>query len=176
MKPRRRIIAVDPGTQVAGFAIGDYDCDSGKNLVLLDCEAIHVEGTRPFRLNWLHERLTALFKKWATERVDICVERAWVGPNPQTAIIVGEARGVVLACIGAVRRARHFDYPAYDVRKSLGVPSVKDGGTKYDTARIVKVILKIPDATELPLDATDAAGILVHHYLQGNKLHPYERE
>jgi crossover junction endodeoxyribonuclease RuvC len=173
MKPRRRIIAVDPGTVVSGVAVADYDSDSGKNLVLLDCAAITVEGSRPFRLNWLLEKLQAFFKKWGTERVDVCVERAWVGKNPQTAIIIGEARGVILAAAGGIRRARFFDYMTPHVRKSLGLGR---DGDKYQTAIIVKAILKIPEDVELPLDATDAAAILVHHYLQGNKLHPYERD
>ena len=173
MKPRRRIIAVDPGTVVAGVAVADHDCDSGKNLELLDCAAIAVEGSRPFRLNWLREKLDLFFKKWATERVDVCVERAWVGKNPQTAIIIGEARGVVLASAGAIRRARFFDYAPYDVKKSV---AGHRSAEKYLVAQVVRSILRIPDEIELPLDATDAAAILVHHYLQGNKLHPYERE
>jgi len=173
MKPRRRIIAVDPGTLVAGVAVADHDCDSGKNLELLDCEAITVEGSRPFRLAWLFEKLTVFFKKWGTERVDICVERAWVGKNPQTAIIIGEARGVVLAAAGTLRRARYFDYAAYDVKKSVGG---NRSAEKYLIAQVVRSILRIPERVELPLDATDAAAILVHHYLQGNRLHPYERE
>lgn len=173
MKPRRRIIAVDPGTLVAGVAVADHDCDSGKNLELLDCEAIAVEGSRPFRLHWLREKLDRFFGKWATERVDVCVERAWVGKNPQTAIIVGEARGAVLASAGGIRRARFFDYAAYDVKRSVGGNVSAD---KYLVAQVVRNILRIPEAVELPLDATDAAAILVHHYLQGNKLHPYERE
>lgn len=173
MKPRRRIIAVDPGTVVAGVAVADHDCDSGKNLELLDCEAITVEGSRPFRLNWLREKLDVFFRKWATERVDVCVERAWVGKNPQTAIIIGEARGVVLASAGAIRRARFFDYPTFQIRKTVGG---NKGADKYLIAQVVRSILRVPETVELPLDATDAAAILVHHYLQGNKLHPWERE
>ncbi len=176
MKPHRRIIAVDPGTEFAGVAVADYETDSGKNLVLLDCEVIRASGTRPFRLNVLHKRLTKFFEQWATDRFDVAVERAWVGPNPQTAIIVGEARGVVLSVAGKYNvESRQFDYAAYDVRKSLGVKSTKDGGTKYHVAQIVRAILRIPDQVELALDATDAAALLVHHYLQGSKLHPLDR-
>ncbi len=176
MKARRRVIAVDPGTEVAGLAVADYECDSGKGLTLLECDVVRAQGARPFRLHVLHKRLSKFFAKWATDRFDVVVERAWVGPNPQTAIIVGEARGVVLAVAGGFNDvSRQFDYAAYDVRKSLGVPTTKNGGSKYDTARIVRAILRVPEQVELPLDATDAAAILVHHYLQGTKLHPLER-
>ncbi len=176
MKARRRIIAIDPGTEVAGVAVADYECDTGKGLTLLDCDVVRAQGARPFRLHVLHKRLTKFFQKWATDRFDVAVERAWVGPNPQTAIIVGEARGVVLAVAGGYNDvSRQFDYAAYDVRKSLGVKGTKDGGTKFMVAQVVRAILRVPDEVELALDATDAAALLVHHYLQGNKLHPYDR-
>ncbi len=161
-RSRRRIVGVDPGTEVCGFCVVDYDSDSGKDVRLLECGVIRAEGRRPFRLFWLHEKLSALFKRQAGIPLDVAVERAFVGKNAATAIVIGEARGVVLAAAGALEDARLFDYSPMEAKKSIGGSG---SATKWTVAAAVRGILRLEE--DLPLDATDAASIALHHYLKG---------
>ncbi len=163
-RARRRIIGIDPGTEVAGFCILDFDTDSGKDVRLLDVGVIRVEGRRHFRLWWLHEKLVELFSKHKGVALDVVVERAFVFKNPSTAIVIGEARGVVLAAAGGLEDARLYDVSPMEAKKSVGG---RGDASKYTVAAAAKAILGIDE--ELPLDATDAASIALHHYLKGRR-------
>ena len=158
MGAKRYIVGLDPGTEKVGFALMEDDLDTRGDLRLLDHELIAVEGTRPFRLYWIHERLTKLFSKLRDRRLDVAVEKMFISNNPATAIILGEARGVVLAAAGAVPKARLFDYFPSEHKKTV---AGHGGATKYQAMLAVRLILKID--VDLPLDVADACCIGVHH-------------
>lgn len=164
MGEKRLIVAVDPGTEKVGVAILEQDLDTKQMPVLLEHELIHAQGDRPFRLFWIHERLTELVAKYRKKyrRIDFAIEKMFMGDNPATCIILGEARGVVLAAAGSVPKARIFDYFPAQHKKSVGGHG---GATKYQVMLAVRVMLGISE--ELPLDVSDACSIGIHHAMFG---------
>lgn len=155
---RRYIVAVDPGTVSVGVAVLEDELDSGRGLRLLDHALIQPQGQKHFRLFWIHEKLTEIFLKFGDRRLDIAIERMFVGNNPSTAIVLGEARGAVLAAAGAVKLARIFDYSPGEHKRSV---SGNGQAQKYQCMLAVRAILKLDE--DLPLDVADAACLGVHH-------------
>lgn len=163
MGDKRLIVAVDPGTENVGVAILEQDLDTKEMPRLLEHELIRAQGTRPFRLYWIHERLTEIIQKYKKyRRIDVAVERMFIDKNPQTALALGEAHGVVLAAAGSVPKARIFDYFPAQHKKSVGGHG---GATKYQVALAVRVMLKLDEM--LPLDVSDACSIGLHHAMFG---------
>lgn len=159
MGDKRVIIGIDPGTEFVGFAVLEQDLDRKDTPRPLEHDLIRAQGSRPFRLFWIHEKLRELFERHrARRRIDVAVELMFVGNNPQTSMILGEARGVVMAAAGAVPKARIFDYAPSSHKKSV---AGHGGATKYQAMLAVRLLLGLEG--DLPLDVSDAYCIAVHH-------------
>lgn len=162
MPAMRWIVGCDPGTSEVGVAVLEEDIETRSGLRLVDHELISVEGTRPFRLHWIHERLTKIFQRLKKtdpgRRMDVAVELMFVWKSPKVAIVMGEARGIILAAAGAVPKARIFDYQPSSMKKAIA-----DHGhaEKAQVAAAVSLKLGLPDL--LPLDVADAAGLAILH-------------
>lgn len=161
----RWIVGVDPGTEWAGVAILEQDVESRTGLKLVDHEHIKVQGQRPFRLYWIHERLTKIFQRLKAQdpgrRMDVAVELMFMGDNPKTSIILGEARGVILAAAGAVPKARIFDYSPSEMKARVAGHGHAE---KAQVACAVSLTLKLDYL--LPLDVADAAGHAILHSMK----------
>jgi len=159
MGEKRIIVGIDPGSEFAGVAVLEQDLDRKDTPRPLEHDLIRAQGTRPFRLYWIHEKLAELFQRYKTaKRIDVAIELMFLGNNPKTSIILGEARGVVLAAAGAVPKARIFDYAPSSHKKSV---AGHGGATKYQAMLAVRLLLGITE--DLPLDVSDAYCIAVHH-------------
>ena len=93
-----RILGIDPGSNATGFGVVERD---GGRLV-------HVaHGTlRPargqsmaLRLAEIHAGVVALIAQYAPTHV--AIEKIFVAASPRSALVLGQARGVALAAIGA---------------------------------------------------------------------------
>lgn len=161
---KRRIVGVDPGTEFVGFGVLEHDLDSGLGLRLLESGRIHAQGSKAFRLFWIHEKMEALFLKYKDQRIDLAMEQTFVGRDARGAIVMGEGRGAILAAAGAVRGLRPFDYMPSEAKKSI---AGNGGASKYQVAAAVSVILKLKEM--VPLDESDAISIGLHHYQKGTE-------
>jgi crossover junction endodeoxyribonuclease RuvC len=165
MPSLRWIVGVDPGTAQCGVAILEENVESRTGLRLVDHEWVNADGPRHFRLYWIHERLTKIFRRLKdmdpSRRMDVAVELMFMGDNPKTSIILGEARGVILAAVGAVPRARIFDYPPAMMKKEV---AGHGSAEKAQVAAAVSLKLGLPEL--LPLDVADAAGHAILHSMK----------
>ncbi|HYE98923.1 MAG TPA: crossover junction endodeoxyribonuclease RuvC [Planctomycetota bacterium] len=166
MPALRWIVGCDPGTAEAGIAILEEDIETRSGLRLVDHEHICVEGSRAFRLYWIHERLTKIFQRLKEtdpgRRMDVAVEFMFAGArNPKTSMVMGEARGIILAAAGAVPKVRIFDYSPSAMKKAIA-----DHGfaQKAQVAAAVSLKLNLPEL--LPLDVADAAGLAILHSMR----------
>lgn len=163
MPRQRRIIGVDPGTEFVGWAVLEHDLDSGRGLRLLESGRIHAQGTKAFRLFWIHEKIEALFQKYADQRIDLAIEQTFVGRNAAGAIVMGEGRGSILAAAGAVKGVRVYDYMPACAKKSI---AGNGAATKYQVAAAVSLMLNLKQC--VPLDESDAISIALHHFHLGS--------
>jgi len=93
----RRLIGIDPGTQVAGWGIVE---PQGGQLCMVACGALKGGGAKKpmsHRLRVIFEQLEAIL---AEHRPDAAgLEETFAGQNPKSAIAMGQGRGVALLAL-----------------------------------------------------------------------------
>lgn len=109
------VLGVDPGTRLAGYAVlvvarGVVECrDIG--VVVLPPEL-----TLPRRLARLSVEMSRLVERYAPDGV--AVEQAIYAQNVRTALVLGQARGVVVGA-AALAGAEVFEYSPREVKRAV---------------------------------------------------------
>jgi len=158
-----RILGIDPGTQVCGYAVLESD---GHEARVLECGT--VAGGRghgvPERLKVIYNGLRSVIERLQPDVV--AVEGAFFGKNVRSALKIGEARGVALLA-AATGGLDVVEYAPAAVKRAV----VGHGRAhKSQVQQMVKVICHLPD-DPMPEDATDALAIaLCHHHRAGTNL------
>ena len=151
----RSVLGIDPGTARMGYAVVRQD---GSRLNLLSCGVIETTSTSPMptRLAVLYDALVALIDKF--EPTELAVEELFFNRNVQSALSVGQARGVALLA-AAHRRLPVYDYTPLQVKESVtGFGRAR----KEQIQEMVRVLLDLKSVPQ-PDDAADAAAIGVCH-------------
>lgn len=146
-------LGIDPGTAICGFGVVGLD---GGRLHLIDAGCIRTESdeTDANRLRQLHHALQQLLAEHHPERVG--VERLFFQRNVQTAMAVGQARGVALLV------AAEADLPIDEPTPNEVKQAVCGNGAaeKQQVAAMVQRLLGVSLAG-VPDDATDALAIAI---------------
>ena len=146
-------LGIDPGTATCGFGVVEL---RDGNLRLVDAGVIRTSPseTDAARLNQLHGALAALLAEHRPERMG--VERLFFQRNVQTAMAVGQARGVAL--LVAAQAGLPVDEPTpNEVKQQVcGNGSADKEQVASMVARLLSVSLEgVPD------DATDALAVAI---------------
>lgn len=146
-------LGIDPGTAACGFGV--VALESGR-LRLVDAGVIRTSGTDTdaVRLRQLHDALAALVTQHRPERVG--VERLFFQRNVQTAMAVGQARGIAL--LVAAEAGLAVDEPTpNEVKQAVCGNGAAD---KAQVAAMVSRLLQVQLAS-VPDDATDALAVAI---------------
>ena len=146
-------IGIDPGTAICGFGVVSLD---GGALRLIDAGCIRTSSdeTDAARLHQLHGAIRQLLGEHRPERVGI--ERLFFQRNVQTAMAVGQARGVAL--LAAAEAGLPVDEPTpNEVKQTICGNGSAD---KQQVAAMVDRLLGVSLAN-VPDDATDALAIAI---------------
>jgi crossover junction endodeoxyribonuclease RuvC len=148
------IAGIDPGTHAMGLAVVRLEGHAlrAEELVVIRGRT---QASQPERLAEIADRLMWYLKRYRPEKV--AIERAFVGKNPQSAIAIGEARGVAMACAKMACDAKITEYTPSAARKAV---MGKGNADKQEIRQVVRRILKVDDL-ELSLDASDAACLAI---------------
>ena len=146
-------LGIDPGTATCGFGV--VSLENG-DLRLVDAGVIRTasDETDGARLRQLHDALSTLLAEHAPDRVG--VERLFFQRNVQTAMAVGQARGVAL--LAAAQAGLTADEPTpNEVKQAVcGNGAADKGQVAGMVARLLGVSLAgVPD------DATDALAVAI---------------
>lgn len=144
------ILGIDPGIGRTGYA---FLQKTGSKIALLESGCITTKpGPEAKRLLEIKQDLDALIKKWRPEA--ICVESLFFAANAKTAMMVGQARGVVV-----VTAAEH-QLKIIEVTP-LQVKMAATGYGKADKPQVQRMIVKLLNLKKIPKpdDAADAAAI-----------------
>jgi crossover junction endodeoxyribonuclease RuvC len=146
-------LGIDPGTARCGFGVVALD---GGHLRLVDAGVIRTDssGTDADRLRGLHAALVELLGQHRPQRVG--VERLFFQRNVQTAMAVGQARGVAL--LAAAQAGLLVDEPTpNEVKQAVcGNGAADKGQVAAMVARLLGVTIDgVPD------DATDALAVAI---------------
>lgn len=149
-----RIIGIDPGLRNLGWGI--VDCE-GTRLSFVACGSVHSNAKLSLadRLRGLHDGLAAVIH--AHQPHEAAVEETFVNRDPQSALKLGQARGVALL-VPALAGLPVAEYAANLVKKTV----VGAGhAEKAQVAMMVKVLLPKSDAKSA--DAADALALAICH-------------
>jgi crossover junction endodeoxyribonuclease RuvC len=148
-----RILGIDPGSRVLGYAV----VDAGARLGYVECGVLTAPARHPLEKR-LAELSSGLEEIIAELRPDeVAVEDVFTSRNARSALALGHARGVVLAVAGRAGLRVSAYAPA---RVKLAVTG-RGRAPKEQVARMVRALMGM---TTLPrADAADALAVAVAH-------------
>ena len=146
-------LGIDPGTAICGFGV--VALEEGE-LRLLDAGVVRTSSASSDaeRLHLLHGALASLVAQHAPQRIG--VERLFFQRNVQTAMAVGQARGVAL--LVAAEAGLGVDEPTpNEVKQTICGNGAAD---KQQVAAMVARLLHV-SLDGVPDDATDALAVAI---------------
>jgi len=150
-----RILGIDPGTARTGYGVVDA-LDTGVQSVVYGCICTDKNTAKEKRLQILHEKVSELL---STHRPDVMAqELLFFSRNSKTAMVVGEARGVILLA-AAQSNVPVCEYTPLQVKGSL---SGYGRSSKDDIREMVKLHLGLSTIRGTD-DAADALAIALCH-------------
>ncbi len=153
-----RILAIDPGSTVTGYGVIDV---VGKHSRYIDSGCMRLGSeAMPTRLMMIHQGVQELIATYQPR--EFAIEQIFMHANPNSALKLGQARGVALA-VAALHGLPIAEYAPKAIKNAV----VGTGGAdKAQVQHMVKVILQLQG--KLQSDAGDALAIaLTHaHHLQ----------
>ncbi|MEO7391604.1 MAG: crossover junction endodeoxyribonuclease RuvC [Ramlibacter sp.] len=151
-----RILGIDPGLQTTGFGVIDV---AGHALTYVASGTItttHLaRGDLPARLKVLFDGIAEVKQRYSPDVA--AVEIVFVNVNPQSTLLLGQARGACVTALVACDLAV-AEYTALQMKQAIAGHG-KAG--KAQVQEMVKRLLKLPG---LPgQDAADALGLAITH-------------
>jgi crossover junction endodeoxyribonuclease RuvC len=145
-----RVLGIDPGSSATGFGLIERKAGAMRHLrhgVLRPPRGADLAE----RLDFLHRELLAIVAHEAPEIA--VVERVFVAANPRSALVLGQARGAILASLGAAG-VPVAELAARQVKKAV----TGSGATgKAQMQMMVAKLLSLDVAP--PTDAADALAL-----------------
>lgn len=151
-----RVLGIDPGLQTTGFGLVDVD---GARLHYVASGTIRTrdaaQGDLPARLKIIFDGIQEVIRRY--EPSCASVEIVFVNVNPQSTLLLGQARGAALA--GLVSRDLPVsEYTALQMKKAI---------TGHGHARKEQIQAMVARLLDLPAepskDAADALGLAICH-------------
>ena len=151
-----RILGIDPGLRTTGFGVIDVDGSDLRYVASGTISTLHlVKGQLPERLKVLFDGICEVVQRYEPDSAS--VEIVFVNVNPQSTLLLGQARG---ACITALvsNQLPVAEYTALQMKQAVVGYGRAD---KNQIQEMVKRLLALPG---LPgPDAADALGLAITH-------------
>lgn len=155
-----RILGIDPGLRVTGFGVIDK---LGQQLVYVASGCIRTPvGELPQRLKSIINGLGEVIAAYSPEQV--VVEKVFVNVNPQSTLLLGQARGAAI-CAAILKDLPVAEYTALQVKQAV----VGNGhAAKEQVQDMVRRLLKLEGDPQA--DAADALACAICHAHGGQGL------
>ena len=154
---KTRILGIDPGLNITGYGVLAID---GSDVTMVEAGVVRSVRSKDMgkRLHSLHEGITEVIESLAPDCIGL-EELYSHYERPQTAIIMGHARGVI--CLAAAQSQLPVcHYAATQVKKIL---TGNGRAPKNQVQLAVTRHLNLPETPEPP-DVADALAIALCHY------------
>ena len=162
METPKRILGIDPGTNVLGFAIIDAD---KKNIVVVEMGVVtfaHISSDdHTVKLRYIFEQVQDLIQLHKPS--EMAIEAPFFGKNVQSMLKLGRAQGVAIAA-GMVNHLVITEYMPKKIKKAV---TGNGNASKEQVAGMLETILHTK-FTEKYFDATDALATAICHWYQGS--------
>lgn len=148
------ILGIDPGIADTGYGL--IEKDKKGNLSCLDYGTIKTSSRIEVaeRLEIINDELTDIIKKYRPSLM--AVEQLFFCKNVKTALVVGQARGVILLT-ARQNKIRLVEFTPLEVKQAVSSYGQAD---KVQVQRMVKLILNLKEIPK-PDDAADALAIAI---------------
>ena len=152
-KAAKIILGLDPGLADTGFGVIEQ---RGQKLTLRAYGTIKTKAHQPMgeRLKIIRQDLQTIIKKYRPELA--AVEQLFFAKNAKTAMVVGQARGVIILTL-AENQLDYREFTPLQVKMTL---TNFGQAPKKQVQQMVKVLLKLESAPR-PDDAADALAIAI---------------
>ncbi|MBN9440121.1 crossover junction endodeoxyribonuclease RuvC [Bosea sp. (in: a-proteobacteria)] len=149
-----RILGIDPGLRKTGWGV---ILSEGTKLAFIACGVVESEqkATLAERLRQLHDGIAGVIAAHAPG--EVAVEETFVNRDPQSALKLGQARGVALV-VPALAGLEVAEYAANLVKKTVVGVGHAD---KKQVQAMIRVLL--PKAETKSADAADALAVAICH-------------
>lgn len=149
-----RILGIDPGLRKTGWGV---ILSEGTKLAFIACGVVESEQKAPLaeRLRQLHDGIAGVIAAHAPG--EVAVEETFVNRDPQSALKLGQARGVALV-VPALAGLEVSEYAANLVKKTVVGVGHAD---KKQVQAMIRVLL--PKAETKSADAADALAVAICH-------------
>jgi crossover junction endodeoxyribonuclease RuvC len=149
------ILGVDPGTLITGYGVIKKN---GTTLQVLDVGVIKIPSSdmMPLRLKRIYASLCAIIERFHPD--EFAIETAFYSKNAQSALKIGQARGVSILA-GVNFEVPVTEYSPREVKKAV----VGNGAaSKEQVQYMITKLLKLKTAPAY-FDATDALAVAICH-------------
>jgi len=150
-----RILGVDPGTIILGFAVVE-EIKKECRAVDFGCLKFSMKAPFPQRLKAIYDGLTEVIEKYRPD--EFAIENLFYAENAKVAIKMGHARGVaILAAVN--KQIPTSEYTPKEIKQSV----VGNGSaSKQQVQKMVQQILSLREVP-VPYDASDALAVALCH-------------
>lgn len=149
------ILGVDPGTLIAGHAVIERN---GTALTLLDVGVIRNAGSdsMPLRLKRIYSTLCGVIDRFHPD--EFAIETAFYSKNAQSALKIGQARGVSMLA-GVNHEIPVSEYAPREVKKAV---TGNGAASKEQVQYMMMSLFKLKEPPR-HFDSTDALAVAVCH-------------
>ncbi len=150
---RLRLLGLDPGLRVTGYGVIDK---TGQKLSYVASGVVRTEtGELPGRIKIIFDGVTEAIAQFKPDAA--AIEKVFVNVNPQSTLLLGQARGAAIAALTAAGLPV-FEYTALQVKQAV----VGNGhADKQQVIHMVKRLLNLPG--EPRPDSADALACAICH-------------
>ena len=151
-----RILGIDPGLRTTGFGVIDVEGSELSYVASGTISTIHLEkGQLPARLKVLFDGVREVIARYQPDGAS--VEIVFVNVNPQSTLLLGQARGSAIAALVSA----HLPVTEYTALQMKQAVVGWGHASKSQIQEMVRRLLHLPG---LPgPDAADALGLAITH-------------
>jgi len=158
-----KVVSIDPGYERLGIAILEKQQKQKEVLLFSECFKTSSKLPHAERLYLIGEKIKKIIKKY--KPTALATEKLFFSSNQKTAMLVAEARGVILYT-GSSLGLQIFEYTPSDVKIAI------TGYGRSDKRQIMSMVSKLIDTSKLPQgkslgksdDEFDAIAIGLTHF------------
>jgi crossover junction endodeoxyribonuclease RuvC len=152
-----RIIAIDPGYERLGLAVIEKNKNAKETLLFSECFKTSAKIPHAERLALIGNRIREIAEEYRPEA--LATEKLFFSVNQKTALLVAEARGVILFT-GSALGLSVYEYAPADIKIAV---TGYGKAEKHQVIDMVKKLIKVEKSTNSD-DEFDAIAIGLTHF------------
>jgi len=155
-----KIISIDPGYERLGLAIIEKEKGGKETLIFSECFKTSAKLPHHERLTLIGGRINEVIKKYKPEQ--LATEKLFFAGNQKTALLVSEARGVILYT-GSSLGLEIFEYRPNEIKIAItGYGSAEKKQIMDMTRKLIKIDSKTNSDDELDAIAIGLTHLATH--------------